>query len=422
MKKVIIVLALLSIFGGFVVGFFFDFPPKMNHHVLSGDVAQAKRFKKEVVQASHPLLSYLQSDTLQREHTRRSLALMVSLVQNFSLNVQWALESGKGIAALQESLAPMRKIQGLSRQTEANITCAQWALAAGLKGEPIDIETSFNQALLSFSLLDKQLSMARPYVEAVDAYLQGKDVNKHVALTFARDRWADLYLTQCALMGREAELQKFMHELKPSGLQGPTVEAYFRSLLPTQRLIVSTGLMLRGLISMNRLTSHYIDWAEKTGIVIVYHDDKLLGWIQDNLAMQGLTDYAHLNFLPFEETNLAHALSSSRDGGPQDEEVLKWVMAKENDLNLFTNGDQPNLKAATEVMLEMFPVVFDWFIGGFPDAHLGVGMATYSPVLGIHNQEVLTNIGRMASRYDPILQLSECLSVLGPRGQGYSGK
>lgn len=267
-KVKIAVLSGVVLIAGYALGAFVGWPNSQDE-LLSGNVGKASRYKKDV--ASPELKAFeqqLKSDEQFRSQTVFSLAFINSRTGEFKENALMSAEASSDISEMSQIKAQMEELAVFATNAEKASGDALEALNTIMTGESgINYEELSNNAVISFMLLDKGLSIAQEYVSLVDAFLVGKKMEDYRYLAFTRDQWAN-YSTLDAVLSKNKEMLAYWEG--KDYILSPDATKTLVASLPEQRQynIVSSGALNMALV------------GELRGILIIPRNNEILGLLE----------------------------------------------------------------------------------------------------------------------------------------------
>ncbi len=205
----IVLLSLVIMIGGFCLGAYVGWPTS-GDTMLSGNVAKANKFKKDVASPELKLFEEkLLADEDFKNQTITSLSFINSRIGEFKEYSTMAVEATADIEELKESNAVMKELSAFATNAEKSSGDALEALNLILSGrKDVNYEELSNNAVLSYLLLNNSISAASNFVSQADAFLATKDIANYQFLAFVRDRWA-IYNTLDAIYSDNKELMAF---------------------------------------------------------------------------------------------------------------------------------------------------------------------------------------------------------------------
>lgn len=224
-----VLFTVVALAAGYVLGAYIGWPNASLQH-MSGTVGKADKFKKEV--ASPELKAFeekIKNDRDFMAQTMFSLAYINSRTREFKENAEMAAEATADIEQLKEFSPKMTNLANFAGNANKAAGDALEAFNKIVEGEEnVNYEEFSNNAILSYILLDKGLTLAKDYVTAADAFLQGKDLKQYSYLAFTRDQWAE-YSAQDAMMNGNKEMLSYW-ESKKSLLDENSSKSFLASL------------------------------------------------------------------------------------------------------------------------------------------------------------------------------------------------
>ena len=205
---------------------------------LSGDISKAGKPGSE---SSSPAMSAFQekivNDTTEFNKAVESLTVLTSLMEEFNELVSITAAASEGKDELASSLEQLLKIKQIASNARDNGAMALESLNAIAEGKKssINYELASQNLSLAFLMVDRQVNVGKQYVNDVDMFLRGKDVEEYHDLAYARDLWAGY----CA---REAAMNKDGKEMDYWSSKGNILPASDKSDRPLQYLCMASEL------------------------------------------------------------------------------------------------------------------------------------------------------------------------------------
>lgn len=205
------IVSVIVLAAGYVLGVFVGLPS--SGEGTEGNIGKASRYKKEI--ASPELQAFeakLKADEDFRAKTVYSMAFINSRTTEFKDNAEMAAEATAPIPELAEMCSSMKELSSLATNAVKSSGDALEALTNILKGsDEMSYEELSNNAIVSYLLLDRGLSLAQEYVASVDSFLAGKNASDYSYLAFTRDQWIS-YSTLEAMMNENKEMLAYWSE------------------------------------------------------------------------------------------------------------------------------------------------------------------------------------------------------------------
>jgi len=190
-KSLIAVVTALVV--GYVVGCLIGYPIS-NGALVSGDIAKVSKYHRTSV---NPEISAfqerIQHDTAAMKSTLLSLAYLTNKMEQFSQLVTISTAASENISELNESLETLNKVKTISDNACDAGTAAINSFARLASPTPVtdnEYERNSQDFTVAYLLVERQIKVAKDYVMAVDAFLQGKNAEDYMALSAAHDLWA----------------------------------------------------------------------------------------------------------------------------------------------------------------------------------------------------------------------------------------
>lgn len=201
----------VAIVIGYVAGTFIGVP-EIDGGLVKGDISKASKYTRSLVS---PQATAFQNKVLnsEEEYNKASEALNVisSRVNEFNELVNIAIDASEGKDELATSVETLKKVQSLSENAKVagqKAVDAFESLSDSNKKEAASNYEKASQSLaLAYLMLDRQVTVGKEYVTAVDSYFKAnKNVNSEVKLAIARDLWADYCAGSAVLNQNDLEV------------------------------------------------------------------------------------------------------------------------------------------------------------------------------------------------------------------------
>ena len=174
---------------------------------LSGDISKADKSRMESLS---PAMSAFQdkvvNDTTEFNKALESLTVLTSLMEEFDELVSITAAASEGKDELSSSVGQLLKIKQIACNARDNGAMALESLRAIAVGKKssINYELASQNLSLAFLMVDRQVSVGKQYVDDVDLFLRGKNVEEYHDLAYARDLWAG-YCARKAAMNNDGK-------------------------------------------------------------------------------------------------------------------------------------------------------------------------------------------------------------------------
>ena len=198
---IIVVAAVVAYALGAVIGF-----PPVAGDLSKGDIAKVSRYSRNVVSPALSLVQEkLQADTSYRTQTLDMFTVVSARLSGFESLCELSLQATEGLD----------EFDAINTKLQANIPTAQNAALRGeemvqalndlVAGKKVDnFEQLSNNIVISYLLVDKEVSLGKTFVELADARLEKANDDK---LAFVRDMWMDYCAIDAVLNGDQAETE-----------------------------------------------------------------------------------------------------------------------------------------------------------------------------------------------------------------------
>lgn len=211
-SKVKIALGLIvALFAGYLLGSFFGVPPT-NEKMTRGDVSQVGSSSKDISPDVKAYQEKIMSSEEEFNKASASLSLISSRINEFNELVNVAIDASQGKKELEEPVRELKTVQGLSENAKIagqNAVKAFEALSKGSRSpEAGSYESAAQNITIAYLMIDRQITVGKHYVTAVDEYLRGRDENNEMDLAIARDLWAN-YCASSALLNNDSDETAF---------------------------------------------------------------------------------------------------------------------------------------------------------------------------------------------------------------------
>ena len=170
----------------------------------SGDISKVSKFSKVTVspQAS-AYQEKIMNDPEALEQAYASLTVMCARMDDFKTLVDFAISSSEGIGQLSCAVARLETARTLAQNASdaAHQAVSSFALMkdGASRTSASDYESASQNLSLAYMMVDRQVSIGKEYVAAVDSYMKDRKVEDNVALSYARDLWAGYCAGQAVL-------------------------------------------------------------------------------------------------------------------------------------------------------------------------------------------------------------------------------
>jgi len=202
MKAKQILVTFVTLLVGYVLGGLVGIPPSLEA-LNSGDVSKTgETGKSEMDTFQETLLS----DSSVMQNTILSVSLMNMRIQEFDNLTTLAIKAAEGKPELDEVICHLEGVKQLAENAHQKSKIAQKSLDALLTGKKspdlLPYEQASQNMVLAYLLLNNQNDAGKEFIQAVDEYLKGKNVQDNQELAAAREQWA-LYCSASAVLNGE---------------------------------------------------------------------------------------------------------------------------------------------------------------------------------------------------------------------------
>lgn len=199
-SAVVIVVASIAAYAlGAIIGF-----PQVANDLSKGDVAKVSRYSRNVVSPALSLVQEkLQVDESYRKQTLDMFNVISARLSGFQGLCELSTQATEGLS----------EFDAINAKLQANIPTAQNAALRGeemlqalndlVAGKKVDnFEQLSNNIVISYLIIDKEVSLGKSFVELADAHLNKENNDK---LAFVRDMWMDYCAVDAYLNGDQSE-------------------------------------------------------------------------------------------------------------------------------------------------------------------------------------------------------------------------
>ena len=188
-KKSLIMLAVLL--AGYILGVMIGWPNQ--EFLTQGEIGKVSQFNKKVT--SEQLKAFedkIYTDSVFKAQTLLSLIYINSRTKEFNEYAKYALNASSDVDELSEINKSMMEVVELAQNAEQASEAAIESLCKILEGNSDQSyeQLSYN-TFNSFQKISNAISVAKDFVDSVDAFLEGKDKYQDADLAFSRDLWAE---------------------------------------------------------------------------------------------------------------------------------------------------------------------------------------------------------------------------------------
>lgn len=205
---------------------------------LNGDVSKAGKSRMESLSPAMSVFhDKVVNDTTEFNKAVESLTMLTSLMGEFDELVSITAAASEGKDELASSVGQMLKIKQIACNAMDNGAMALESLNAIAEGKKssINYELASQNLSLAFLMVDRQVGVGKQYVNDVDLFLRGKDVDEYHDLAYARDLWVGY----CA---REAAMNNDGKEIDYWSSKGNILPASITNGRPLQYLCMASEL------------------------------------------------------------------------------------------------------------------------------------------------------------------------------------
>lgn len=209
------IISVACIVAGYCAGYLVANLP-FDKGASQGDISKVYKYsKKTVSEEFNAYLENLMNNQEEMEKTEASLTILAIRAKEFENLVDYSTEACKDIEELEPLHAYMQSIGSLARNAGNNADDAINSfidMNNGDKKAAAAFETSSQNLILTYMMIERQMKSGEATVNKLDSYLSGKSIEDNIGLAIGRDMWVG-YCSGAARLGNDQEGMKYWDDM-----------------------------------------------------------------------------------------------------------------------------------------------------------------------------------------------------------------
>lgn len=181
-----------------------------------GDISKVDKYSKKTVSKE---FSAYQEELLnsqeEMEKAEASLTVLAIRAKEFANLVEYSTEACKDIEELEPLRVYLESVSSLARNAGKNADDAVNSfidMNNGNKKAAATYETSSQNLILTYMMMERQMKSSKEMVQRFDSYLLGKNIKDNIPLAIGRDMWVGFF-SGAANLDNDLEGMKYWDEM-----------------------------------------------------------------------------------------------------------------------------------------------------------------------------------------------------------------